>query len=471
MDIYNCSAERAVIEMNLSCITIIITESFQAVFNPDMLSMLGNIFPCFQPLQRLLREAVSGVRNINVDILFFAAVLRVNRHGNQRNRLQRQGMFCRILYKHLNQKREDYRVFHFFMDFKIIGEFFRIAQQQNFEVIFAVIRLRRHRHHLACIAENIGEIIGRNTAHRLCMVVLSEVNHAVNKVQTVHVKMRTNLDFQVIHLDFLFFQLLLIQRDLQTSDLMNHVSEFIVNLLQLAPEEKITAMIPVKEYKQGKYLFMATKNGIVKKTSVLDYENIRKTGLAAISLRDDDELIEVKITGDDEEILLFTRYGQCIRFKEADVRATGRTTMGVIGMNLTAGDEVIAMQMASQGESVMIVSENGLGKCTRINEFTTQNRGGKGVKCYKITEKSGNLIGVKSVVKDDELMLITTEGIIIRIRVNDTALLGRVTSGVKLIDLKSGVTVASIARVVEDKSLMPPEEEATEENETEGDPS
>ena len=216
---------------------------------------------------------------------------------------------------------------------------------------------------------------------------------------------------------------------------------------------------------------IATKNGIVKKTSVLDYENIRKTGLAAISLRDDDELIEVKITGDDEEILLFTRYGQCIRFKEADVRATGRTTMGVIGMNLTAGDEVIAMQMASQGESVMIVSENGLGKCTRINEFTTQNRGGKGVKCYKITEKSGNLIGVKSVVKDDELMLITTEGIIIRIRVNDTALLGRVTSGVKLIDLKSGVTVASIARVVEDKSLMPPEEEATEENETEGDPS
>ena len=236
----------------------------------------------------------------------------------------------------------------------------------------------------------------------------------------------------------------------------------IINIIPLQPDEKITAMIPIKDYEKDKYLFMA---------SVLDYENIRKTGLAAISLRDDDELIEVKITGDDEEILLFTRYGQCIRFKEADVRATGRTTMGVIGMNLTAGDEVIAMQMASQGESVMIVSEKGLGKCTLINEFTTQNRGGKGVKCYKITEKSGNLIGVKSVVKDDELMLITTEGIIIRIRVNDTALLGRVTSGVKLIDLKSGVTVASIARVVEDKSLMPPEEEATEENETEGDPS
>ena len=213
---------------------------------------------------------------------------------------------------------------------------------------------------------------------------------------------------------------------------------------------------------------MATKNGIVKKTSVLDYENIRKTGLAAISLRDDDELIEVKITGDDEEILLFTRYGQCIRFKEADVRATGRTTMGVIGMNLTAGDEVIAMQMASQGDSVLIVSEKGLGKCTLISEFSAQNRGGKGVKCYKITEKSGNLIGVKSVGRDDEVMLITTEGIIIRIRVNDTALLGRITSGVKLINLKDDITVASIARVVEDKSLMPPEEE-TENEDTEED--
>ena len=245
----------------------------------------------------------------------------------------------------------------------------------------------------------------------------------------------------------------------------------IINLLQLQPGEKITAVIPIREYTEGHFLFMATKKGIVKKTPITDYANVRKTGLAAINLREDDELIEVKKTDNNQDIFLVTKYGQCIRFKEADVRATGRTTMGVIGMNLTAGDEVIAMQMASQGESVMIVSEKGLGKCTRINEFTTQNRGGKGVKCYKITEKSGNLIGVKSVVKDDELMLITTEGIIIRIRVNDTALLGRVTSGVKLIDLKSGVTVASIARVVEDKSLMPPEEEATEENETEGDPS
>ena len=213
---------------------------------------------------------------------------------------------------------------------------------------------------------------------------------------------------------------------------------------------------------------MATKNGIVKKTSVLDYENIRKTGLAAINLRDDDKLIEVKITDDNEDIFLFTKYGQCIRFNEKDVRSTGRTTMGVIGMNLTDGDEVIAMQMASQGDSVLIVSEKGLGKCTLISEFSAQNRGGKGVKCYKITEKSGNLIGVKSVGRDDEVMLITTEGIIIRIRVNDTALLGRITSGVKLINLKDDITVASIARVVEDKSLMPPEEE-TENEDTEED--
>ena len=213
---------------------------------------------------------------------------------------------------------------------------------------------------------------------------------------------------------------------------------------------------------------MATKNGIVKKTSVLDYENIRKTGLAAINLRDDDKLIEVKITDDNEDIFLFTKYGQCIRFNEKDVRSTGRTTMGVIGMNLTDGGEVIAMQMASQGDSVLIVSEKGLGKCTLISEFSAQNRGGKGVKCYKITEKSGNLIGVKSVGRDDEVMLITTEGIIIRIRVNDTALLGRITSGVKLINLKDDITVASIARVVEDKSLMPPEEE-TENEDTEED--
>ena len=241
----------------------------------------------------------------------------------------------------------------------------------------------------------------------------------------------------------------------------------IINLIPLQPEEKITAMIPMKEYEDNKYLFMATKNGIVKKTPIKDYENIRKTGLAAINLRDDDKLIEVKITDNTEDIFLFTKYGQCIRFKETDVRSTGRTTMGVIGMNLSDGDEVIAMQMASQGDSIMIVSERGLGKCTLISAFTAQNRGGKGIKYYKITEKSGNLIGVKSVHKDDEIMLITTEGIIIRIKVDETALLGRITSGVKLINLKDDITVASVARVVEDKSLMPPEQDAVEEEEAE----
>ena len=234
----------------------------------------------------------------------------------------------------------------------------------------------------------------------------------------------------------------------------------IINLLPLQPDEKITAMIPIKEYEDDKYLFMATRKGIVKKTSVKDYENIRKNGLAAINLRDDDKLIEVKITEKDEDIMLFTKFGQCIRFNESDVRPTGRTTMGVIGMNLAPDDVVIAMQTSTMGDSVMIVSSNGLGKCTLISEFSTQNRGGKGVKCYKITEKTGNLIGVKSVEQEDEVMLINTEGIIIRIRVSDTALLGRITSGVKLINLKEGVSVASIAKVVEDKSLIPPEEPA-----------
>ena len=222
-----------------------------------------------------------------------------------------------------------------------------------------------------------------------------------------------------------------------------------------------------KYYEDDKYLFMATRNGIVKKTPIKDYENIRKNGLAAINLREDDKLIEVKVTDNSEDILLFTKFGQCIRFKETEVRSTGRTTMGVIGMNLAPNDVIIAMQTASMGEAVLLVSSNGLGKRTRIDEFTTQNRGGKGVKCYKITEKSGNLVGVKSVENDDELMLITTEGIIIRIQVSDVTVLGRITTGVKLINLKEGVSVASIAKVVEDKTLMPPEEAKEETDESE----
>ena len=227
----------------------------------------------------------------------------------------------------------------------------------------------------------------------------------------------------------------------------------IINLLQLQPGEKITAVIPIREYTEGHVLFMATKKGIVKKTPITDYANVRKTGLAAINLREDDELIEVKKTDNNQDIFLVTKYGQCIRFKETDVRKTGRTSMGVIGMNLTDGDEVVGMQMESQGDSLMIVSEKGLGKCTLISEFTTQNRGGKGVKCYKITEKTGNIVGVKAVNHDNEIMLITTEGIIIRIKVADTALLGRITSGVKLINLDENVTVASIAKVRENKEL------------------
>ena len=177
----------------------------------------------------------------------------------------------------------------------------------------------------------------------------------------------------------------------------------IINLLQLQPGEKITAVIPIREYTEGHFLFMATKKGIVKKTPITDYANVRKTGLAAINLREDDELIEVKKTDNNQDIFLVTKYGQCIRFKETDVRKTGRTSMGVIGMNLTDGDEVVGMQMESQGDSLMIVSEKGLGKCTLISEFTTQNRGGKGVKCYKITEKTGNIVGVKAVNHDNNV--------------------------------------------------------------------
>ena len=223
----------------------------------------------------------------------------------------------------------------------------------------------------------------------------------------------------------------------------------IVNLLQLAPEEKITAMIPVKEYKQGKYLFMATRKGIVKKTPLLDYANVRKTGLAAISLSEDDELIEVKLTNNKKDIFLVTKYGQCIRFPETDVRSMGRTAMGVIGMQLNDGDEVIGMQLNTQGDHLLIVSANGMGKLTSIDEFKSQNRGGKGVKCYKIMEKTGNVIGVKNLHMDDEIMMINTEGIVIRMMCSDISVLGRVTSGVKLMNLSENVSVASIAKVRE----------------------
>ena len=240
----------------------------------------------------------------------------------------------------------------------------------------------------------------------------------------------------------------------------------IINLLQLQAGEKITAVLSLKDYSQGQYLFMATKSGIVKKTPIQDYANVRKTGLAAISLKDDDELIEVKFTDNKKDIILVTKYGQCIRFKDTDVRSTGRVSMGVRGINLSDGDEIIGMQLCSQGDCLLIVSEKGMGKRTSMSEFSVQNRGGKGVKCYKITEKTGNVVGVKAVNDDNEVMMITTEGIIIRIACSDISILGRITSGVKLMNLDEKVSVASIAKVreKEDKTEGNEQEEAEEEN-------
>ena len=225
----------------------------------------------------------------------------------------------------------------------------------------------------------------------------------------------------------------------------------IINLLQLQPEEKITAVIPIDRYKKDHYLFMATKKGIVKKTPITDYENVRKVGLAAIALKDEDELIEVKFTDNTKDIVLVTKFGQCIRFNETDVRSTGRVSMGVRGINLMDHDEVIGMQMNTQGDYLLIVSEHGIGKRTSIGEFTVQNRGGKGVKCYKITEKTGNVVGVKAVNEDNEVMLITTEGIIIRISCSDISVSGRITSGVKLMNVADNISIASIAKVREKK--------------------
>ena len=223
----------------------------------------------------------------------------------------------------------------------------------------------------------------------------------------------------------------------------------IINLLQLQPGENITAIIPIREFEENRYLFMATKTGIIKKTPIVDFSNIRRSGIQAINLREDDELIEVKNTNNKKEIFLISKNGQCIRFDEKDVRSTGRATMGVIGMNLEPGDEVVAMQLHTQGEYILFVSENGMGKLTSIDEFSIQKRGGKGVKCYKITEKTGEVVGAKAVNTDDEIMMITNEGIIIRILVSDISIVGRNTSGVKLmnIDADSDIRVASFTKV------------------------
>ena len=228
----------------------------------------------------------------------------------------------------------------------------------------------------------------------------------------------------------------------------------IINLLQLQPGEKISAVIPVKEWDETNYLIMATRDGIVKKTKMKDYSNIRKTGLLAISLREGDELIEVKITDGNDDVILITKNGMSIRFHETDVRTTGRVSMGVIGMNLDDDDEVVAMQLDRQGEYLLIVSENGYGKRTLTSEFHVQNRGGKGLKCYKIMDKTGCVIGAKAVNDGNEIMMITNEGIVIRTGCDDISLLKRITSGVKLMDIKAeeGIKVANIAKVRQEVS-------------------
>ena len=235
-----------------------------------------------------------------------------------------------------------------------------------------------------------------------------------------------------------------------------------VNLLQLQPEEQVTAVINIRKEKTDGYLFMATKRGIVKKTALSEYANIRKTGLQAINLREDDDLIEVKLTNNENDVFLITKNGMCIRFNEKDVRPTGRASMGVIGMTIDDTDEIVAMQLDDQGEQLLIVSENGLGKRTEIKEFTTQHRGGKGVKCYKIVEKTGLVIGAKSVNDNNEIMLITKAGIIIRMAVESISTLGRITSGVKLMNVDGDNVIAKIAKVREDDKVV---EEDTEETE------
>ena len=241
----------------------------------------------------------------------------------------------------------------------------------------------------------------------------------------------------------------------------------IVNLLQLNPGEKISAVIPIEDYEAERNLFMVTKNGIVKKTPLYEFKNIRKNGLAAINIREDDELIEVKSTDASSEIFLVTKKGMCIRFKETDVRATGRSSMGVIGMNLSKDDEIVGMQLEHQGETLLIVSEKGMGKRTYLNEFHVQNRGGKGVRCYKIIEKTGDVIGVKAVNDDHEIMMTTDEGIIIQIAMDDVSIQGRNTSGVKLMNLDEDVKIAQIAKVREKISVGDGEIEISEDSEEE----
>ena len=244
----------------------------------------------------------------------------------------------------------------------------------------------------------------------------------------------------------------------------------IVNLLQLQPGEKISAMVQMKEFEEDKYLIMATKKGTIKKTPIMAYTNIRKSGIQAITLREDDELIDVNISDNNDNIMLITKKGQGIKFRETDVRETGRSAMGVRGIELNQDDEVISMQLESHGECVLIVSANGMGKRTPFTDFKLQNRGGKGVKCYKISDKTGEVVGAKAVNDGNEIMMITNEGIVIRMFVDDISILGRVTLGVKLMNTgdKDDIVVASITKVKESVTEADALEAArlSEENET-----
>lgn len=227
----------------------------------------------------------------------------------------------------------------------------------------------------------------------------------------------------------------------------------LVNLLQLGSDEHVTASFALTDDypSSDQYLLLATKNGMVKKTPIADYANIRKTGLIAMTLRDDDQLIEAKMIDAGEDVMIGTRNGMAIRFNESDVRVTGRSSMGVRGISLDADDEVIGMQKLSQGDYVLVVSEKGMGKLTHADEFKAQKRGGKGLHCYRITEKTGKLVGFKLTSKEREIMLITNEGVIIRMSLKDAKDIGRNTSGVKFmnIDPDSDTVIASIAKVRE----------------------
>ena len=252
----------------------------------------------------------------------------------------------------------------------------------------------------------------------------------------------------------------------------------IVNLLQLQPDEKLSAVIPVgstQEISKDGYLTMATRKGQIKRTLISEYANVRKNGLIAITLREDDELISVEATDNEKEILMVTKFGQCIRFREKDARATGRSSMGVRGVNLMDGDEVVSMVLADEAPYLLIVSEKGMGKLTDINEFRMQGRGGKGVLCYRILDKTGNIVGAIPVEQDDEIMMINTDGIIIRMSCENISVLSRVTSGVKLMRLDGEDIVVSIAKVRESfpkdgNGEEPEENDSTEDASGENEP-